>query len=243
MNKIELYDTTLRDGAQSEGVSFSVADKLKICEKLDSLRVHFIEGGWPGANPKDMEFFKKVRSLKLKNSNVVAFGSTRRAKTLARKDLVMNGLLSANTKYVTIFGKSWDLHVRDVFKVDLEENLKMIADSIKFLRSKSKIVFYDAEHFFDGYKSNKDYALKTLKAAEASGAHRIILCDTNGGTITSQVFEIIEEVRSVIKTPLGIHTHNDIEMAVANSIAAVQAGCIQVHGTSMATEKGAAMPI
>lgn len=231
MMKIELYDTTLRDGAQSEGISFSVADKLKICEKLDSLGVHFIEGGWPGANPKDMEFFKKAKNLKLKNSNIVAFGSTRHAKSGADKDKVLTGLLSAGTKHVTIFGKSWDLHVKEVFRVDLEENLKMISDSVKFLRSKGKAVFYDAEHFFDGFKSNKEYALKTLKAAEGAGAVRIILCDTNGGTITSQVFEIVEEVKRAIKTPLGIHAHNDIEMAVANSIAAVQAGCVQVHGT------------
>jgi 2-isopropylmalate synthase len=231
MNKIELYDTTLRDGAQSEGISFSVADKLKICEKLDSIGVHFIEGGWPGANPKDMEFFNKAKSLKLKNSRIVAFGSTRHANVAAAQDKVLKGLVSALTGYITIFGKSWDLHVKDVFKVDLSENLKMISDSVKFLRSKGRTVFYDAEHFFDGYKSNKEYALKTLKAAEDAGAERIILCDTNGGTITSQVFEIVEEVRAVIKTPLGIHAHNDTEMAVANSIAAVQAGCIQVHGT------------
>ena len=231
MGKIELYDTTLRDGAQSEGISFSVSDKLKITEKLDELGVGFIEGGWPGANPKDMEFFTKVRALKLKNSRITAFGSTRHANSSAKSDKVMKGLLSADTKYITIFGKSWDLHVRDVFKVDLEENLRMIEDSVKFLRSKGKIVFYDAEHFFDGYKANKEYALKTLRAAEEAGAERIILCDTNGGTITSQVFEIVEEVRGVIKTPLGIHAHNDCDMAVANSIAAVQAGCLQVHGT------------
>ncbi|MDP3792045.1 MAG: citramalate synthase [Candidatus Omnitrophota bacterium] len=231
MAKIELYDTTLRDGAQSEGISFSVADKLKICEKLDELGVDFIEGGWPGANPKDMEFFKKAKSLKLKNSHIVAFGSTRYAKSKAGSDKILKGLLSAGTKYVTIFGKSWDLHVRDVFKVDLGENLKMISDSVKFLKSKGKTVFYDAEHFFDGYKGNKEYALKTLKAAQDAGAARIILCDTNGGTITSQVFEIVKEVKLVIKTPLGIHAHNDIEMAVANSVAAIQAGCVQAHGT------------
>ena len=231
MTKIELYDTTLRDGAQSEGVSFSVADKLKICEMLDSIGVSFIEGGWPGANPKDMEFFKKIKDLKLKNSTIVAFGSTRRAKSRAGSDLILKGLLSAGTKYVTIFGKSWDLHVKDVLNVDLNENLKMISDSVKFLKSKGKVVFYDAEHFFDGYKGSKDYALKTLKAAEDAGASRIVLCDTNGGTITSQVFEIVEEVKEAIKTPLGIHAHNDTDMAVANSIAAVQAGCVQVHGT------------
>ncbi len=231
MNKVELYDTTLRDGAQSEGISFSVSDKLKISEKLNELGIHFIEGGWPGANPKDMEFFNKVRMLKLKNSKIAAFGSTRHAGSKANADKVIKGLLSAETKYITIFGKSWDLHVRDVFKVDLEENLKMIEDSIKFLRSKGRAVFYDAEHFFDGYMANKDYAIKTLAVAQESGAERIVLCDTNGGTITSRVFEIIEEVRNAIKTPLGIHAHNDCDMAVANSIAAVQAGCVQVHGT------------
>ncbi|OGW94739.1 MAG: citramalate synthase, partial [Omnitrophica bacterium RIFCSPLOWO2_12_FULL_45_13] len=231
MNKIELYDTTLRDGAQSEGISFSVVDKLKICEKLDLLGIHFIEGGWPGVNPKDLEFFKRSKNLKLKNSKIVAFGSTCRAKAPVRQDKILKGLLAADTKYVTIFGKSWDLHVKDVFKVDLDENLRMIADSIKFLKSNGKTVFYDAEHFFDGYKGNKDYAVLTLKAAEEAGAARIIFCDTNGGTITSQVFEIVEEVKSIIKAPIGIHAHNDAEMAVANSVAAIQAGCVQVHGT------------
>ena len=229
--KIELYDTTLRDGAQSEGVSFSVADKLKICAKLDELGVDFIEGGWPGANPKDAQFFKKAKSLKLRNSEVVAFGSTCHANTKASMDAVLKGLLLAGTKHITIFGKSWDLHVKDVLKVDLNENLRMISDSVSFLKSKGKRVFYDAEHFFDGYKSNKEYALKTLKAAQDAGAERIILCDTNGGTVTTQVFEIVEEVRSVMTTPIGIHAHNDCEMAVANSIAAVQAGAVQVHGT------------
>ncbi|MDP3804425.1 MAG: citramalate synthase [Candidatus Omnitrophota bacterium] len=231
MTKIELYDTTLRDGAQSEGISFSVSDKLKICEKLDELGVHFIEGGWPGANPKDMSFFKAAKSLRLKKANLVAFGSTRHSKSKVGRDKVLKGLLNADTKFITIFGKSWDLHVRDVLKVDRIENLRMIEESIKFLRSKGRTVFYDAEHFFDGYKTNKDYALKTLKAAQAAGSDRIILCDTNGGTITSQVFEIVEDVKSVIKTPLGIHAHNDCDMAVASSIAAVNAGCVQVQGT------------
>ena len=231
MDRIELYDTTLRDGAQSEGISFSVQDKLKICEKLDYLGIHFIEGGWPGANPKDMDFFKKVRSLKLKNSILVAFGSTCRANAKASQDRILKNLLDAETKVITIFGKSWDLHVKDVFRIGLEENLRMIEDSVRFLKSKGRKVFYDAEHFFDGYRDNKDYALKALKTAEGAGADTIILCDTNGGTITSQVFEIVEEVRTAIRTPLGIHSHNDCDMAVANSIAAIQAGCAQVHGT------------
>lgn len=231
MAKTELYDTTLRDGAQSEGISFSVADKLKICAKLDELGVDFIEGGWPGANPKDMEFFKKAKNLKLGNSEIVAFGSTCHANTRANKDAVLKGLLSAGTMYITIFGKSWDLHVKDVFKVDLDENLRMISDSVSYLKSKGKIVFYDAEHFFDGYKGNKEYALKTLKSAQDAGAERVILCDTNGGTVTTRIFDIVKEVRSIINTPIGIHAHNDCEMAVANSIAAVQAGAAQVHGT------------
>jgi 2-isopropylmalate synthase len=231
MNRIEIYDTTLRDGSQGEGISFSVADKLKITEKLDELGVAFIEGGWPGANPKDMEYFSKAKKLRLKNAKLAAFGSTRRANTPVDQDIILKGLLSAQTKYITIFGKTWDLHVTDVFKCELAENLRMISDSVKYLTSKGRIVFYDAEHFFDGYKDNKAYALKTLKAAVDAGAKRIILCDTNGGTITSQIFKIVEEVKSVIPTPLGIHCHNDCDMAVANSIAAIQAGCIQVHGT------------
>lgn len=231
MTKIELYDTTLRDGAQSEGISFSVTDKLKICEKLDLLGIHFIEGGWPGANPKDVEFFRKVKTLRLKNSKFVAFGSTRYAGTKAAKDKILKGLLDSGTKFITIFGKSWDLHVHDVLRVDLNENLRMIEDSVRFLKSKGRSVFYDAEHFFDAYKNNKDYALKTIRCAEDAGADRIVLCDTNGGTITSQIFEIVEEVKTSVKSPLGIHAHNDCDMAVANSIAAVQAGCVQVQGT------------
>ena len=231
MQSIELYDTTLRDGAQSEGISFSVTDKLKICEKLGEIGIHFIEGGWPGANPKDMSFFKDARSLNLKKSELVAFGSTRHAHTKANQDKVLKGLLAAGTKFIMLFGKSWDLHVRDVFRVDLDENLRMIEDSIKFLKSTGKRVFYDAEHFFDGYKNNKDYALKTLRVARDAGAERIVLCDTNGGMLTSQVFEIVGEVKAAVAAPLGIHCHNDSDMAVANSIAAIQAGCIQVHGT------------
>ena len=231
MKRIELYDTTLRDGAQSEGISFSVADKLKICEKLDALGIHFIEGGWPGANPKDMEFFRKAKALKLKRSEIVAFGSTRHAGAKAGQDKVLKGLLAADTGTITIFGKSWDLHVRDVLKTQLDENIRMIADSVKFLKSKGRKVFFDAEHFFDGYKANREYAVRTVKAAEDAGADRIVLCDTNGGTITSQIFDIVEAVKDEVKAPLGIHVHNDCDMAVANSVAAVQAGCIQVQGT------------
>lgn len=231
MAKIELYDTTLRDGAQTEGISFSVADKLKICERLDMLEIDYIEGGWPGANPKDLELFRKAKSLKLNKAELVAFGSTRHAGSKAGQDKVLKGLLSAETKVITIFGKSWDLHVRDVLRVEPDDNLRMVSDSIKFLKSKGRRVFFDAEHFFDGYKDNKEYAIKVLRAAGDAGADRIVLCDTNGGTMTTELFKIIEDVRAVIRTPLGIHCHNDSEMAVANSIAAVQAGCAQVQGT------------
>jgi 2-isopropylmalate synthase len=232
MKQVEIYDTTLRDGAQSEGISFSVNDKLKICGKLAEIGVRYIEGGWPGANPKDMEFFKKAQSSGIcGRSKLVAFGSTCKAGAKASQDAVLKGLLSADTDYITIFGKTWDLHVTDVLKADLSENLRIIGDSIKFLKSKGKTVFFDAEHFFDGYDSNPEYAMKALAAAEDAGAERIILCDTNGGAVTSRVFEVVESVRKVIKVPLGIHAHNDSEMAVANSIAAIQAGCLQVHGT------------
>lgn len=229
--KVELYDTTLRDGAQTQGISFSVSDKVRIAEKLDSLGIHYIEGGWPGANPKDVDFFKKAKSLRLRNSKLVAFGSTRRAEMNVSGDSTMKGLLLSGTEAITLFGKSWDLHVKEVLKTTPEENLRMIEESVKYLKSKGKLVMFDAEHFFDGYKENPEYALKALTAAEKGGAERIILCDTNGGMLTSSIFEIVEEVKKKIRVPLGIHAHNDNDMAVANTLAAVQAGCIQVQGT------------
>ncbi len=232
MNKICIYDTTLRDGAQSEGISFSVNDKIRIARKLDELGVDFIEGGWPGSNPKDDEFFKEAaKNLKLKRSKLAAFGSTRRADVSPAKDVVMKGLLRAGTKYITIFGKSWDLHVKTVLKTTLNENLNMIEDSVSYLRKKGRHVIFDAEHFFDGYEENPAYAVDTVRAAERGGAETLVLCDTNGGTVTSRLFEIVEEVKAKVKTPLGIHVHNDADMAVANSVAAVQAGCAQVQGT------------
>jgi len=231
MQKIELYDTTLRDGAQAEGVSFSVNDKLRIAEKLDEIDIHYIEGGWPGANPKDITFFKKVSKLKLKNSKIVAFGSTRYPNTSVSKDKVIKGLLESDTNVITLFGKAWDLHVRDVLKTTLDENLRMIEESITYLRSKGKIVMFDAEHFFDGYKRNPDYAVSVLNCANNAGAACLILCDTNGGCLTSQIFEIVEKLHKKFKTELGIHVHNDNDMAVANSVCAVQAGASQVQGT------------
>jgi len=233
MNKttIQIYDTTLRDGSQSEGISYSVQDKLRIAAKLDELGVDFIEGGWPGSNPKDMAFFKEVKELKFKNAVVAAFGSTRRANISADKDKNLIELVKAKTEVVTIFGKTWDLHVRDALKTSLDENLRMIQDSVAYLVRKKRRVIYDAEHFFDGFKSNADYAMKTLLAAEEGGAEVLVLCDTNGGTIPSDIERVVRYVTDRTKTPLGIHTHNDGSLAVANALSAVQGGAVQVQGT------------
>ena len=231
MKPIQLYDTTLRDGTQGEGVSLSVVDKLRISEKLDELGVHFIEGGFPGSNPKDIEFFKEAKRLRLKAAQVVAFGATRRADALASKDVSLNGLLRAETKTVTLFGKSWDFQVREVLKISLDQNLEVIEDSIRYLKKHGLDVVYDAEHFFDGYLRNPEYALKTLKAAEAAGASVLVLCDTNGGMITSQISRVVKDVLSHLPAPLGIHVHNDSDMAVANSIAAIESGVVHVQGT------------
>ena len=230
MTQIQLYDTTLRDGAQREGISFSVEDKVKIAKKLDELGIHFIEGGWPGSNPKDAEFFVRAQSLGLSQAVVTAFGSTRRAGSKAESDVNLRALVDAQTKVVTLVGKSWDLHVTDVLETTLDENLNMIADSIRYLKSKGCTVFFDAEHFFDGYKANPEYALRTVEVAAEAGADCVVLCDTNGGALPSEVASAI----AVAKTkgvPLGIHAHNDAELAVANTIAAVEAGVIQVQGT------------
>ncbi len=228
---IEIYDTTLRDGAQAEDVSFSVEDKVRIALKLDELGVHFIEGGWPGANPKDIEFFQVMKSTPLQHAKIVAFGSTRKAKNTAMADPTLEALLSAETDIVTIFGKSWTLHVTEALETTLAINLELIADSISYLRSKGRQVFYDAEHFFDGYKMDPAYAMKTIQAAVEAGAERIVLCDTNGGTMPWDIGEIFANVRMNCSVPLGIHAHNDAEMGVANSLIAVQEGAIQVQGT------------
>jgi len=228
---ITIYDTTLRDGSQTEGISFTLNDKLKITQKLDDLGAHYIEGGWPGSNPKDRAYFKEVQSKKLRNARIAAFGSTRRAKTKASEDTNLRELVKSKTGTITIFGKSWDLHVRDVIKTTLDENIAMIADSVAFLKARKKEVFYDAEHFFDGYKRNPEYALKTILAAQDAKADCIVLCDTNGGTLPQEVQRIILEIKTKIAIPLGIHTHDDLGMGVANSIAAIEAGCVQVQGT------------
>ncbi|NQT90044.1 MAG: citramalate synthase [Candidatus Omnitrophica bacterium] len=231
MQKVKLYDTTLRDGSQAEGISLSVNDKLRIAEKLGELGVDYIEGGWPGSNPKDMEFFKKAKKLKLRRSKIAAFGSTRRANIPASKDANIKALLRSGCKVITIFGKSWDLHVKEVLKVSMEENLRMIFDSVRYLKSKKLKVFYDAEHFFDGYRHNPEYAISTVLAAQEAGCDAVILCDTNGGMMTNDLERIVMEIRPKVKVSLGIHCHNDSEMAVANSVAAVQAGCDHVQGT------------
>ncbi len=231
MHKIDIYDTTLRDGSQREGISFSVSDKIKVAQKLDEFGVTFIEGGWPGSNPKDIEFFKRAARVKFKNAKLCAFGSTRRPGIKADEDENLQALVGAKTEVVTIFGKSWDFHVRDALKTSLEENLAMIKDSVAYLKALDKIVIFDAEHFFDGYSANPDYALLTVEAAALGGADVVVLCDTNGGLMPWDLPPIMEAVTSRISTPLGIHTHDDAGMATANALLAVKHGATHVHGT------------
>ncbi len=231
MTKVWIYDTTLRDGTQGEGVNFSLADKLRIAQRLDAFGIDYIEGGWPGSNPKDAEFFEQVRSLELKHARVAAFGSTRRADKRVEEDPQIQLLLDAETPVVTIFGKTWDLHVRDVLRTTLDENLRMIEDSVRYLKSHGREVIYDAEHYFDGWKANPEYALKTLQVAQEAGADWIVLCDTNGGSLPWEIEEGVRAAQAVVDIPLGIHTHNDSGVAVANSLVAVRLGCTQVQGT------------
>lgn len=228
---VHLYDTTLRDGSQGEGVSFSIHDKLRIAHKLDDLGVHYIEGGWPGANLKDDAFFQEARRIVLKRARLVAFGCTRRAKVPADDEPLLRQLLDAETPVCAIFGKSWDLHVAEVLRVSREQNLAMIADSVAFLKAHGREVVYDAEHFFDGYKADPLYALATLSAAREAGADVLVLCDTNGGCLPSEIGAIVGRVVEAGSTPVGIHTHNDCEMGVANAIAGIQAGAVHVQGT------------
>jgi 2-isopropylmalate synthase len=215
---VELYDTTLRDGAQSEGISFSVVDKLNIARKLDEMGIHFIEGGWPGSNPKDAEFFKEARGLKLKRAKIAVFGSTRRPNIKAEKDQNLTMLVESGAKVATIVGKSSEQQVVQVLETSLEENLKMVADSIKYLKSKGLTVFFDAEHFFDGFKANPTYSLSVVEVAADAGADNVVLCDTNGGSVPAEITEAVAAVRKITKVPLGIHAHNDSELAVANSL-------------------------
>lgn len=236
--KIWLYDTTLRDGAQAEGISLSLADKLKIARQLDAMGIPFIEGGWPGANPKDVQFFWQLQEEPLQQAEIVAFCSTCRPHKIAAEDPMLQAILLAGTRWVTIFGKSWDLHVIESLKTSLEENLAMIRDSIAFLVSQGRKVIYDAEHWFDGYKNNPEYALETLRAAIAAGANWLVLCDTNGGALPHEISQVVQDIYQSIpelqqpEAPqLGIHSHNDSGMAVANAIASVRAGATMVQGT------------
>lgn len=231
MQKVYLFDTTLRDGSQAEGISFTVKDKIKIVKLLDDFGIHYIEGGWPGSNPKDVQFFKEVKNLSLKNSKIVAFSSTRRPNIKIEEDKNIQTLVKAETPAVSIFGKCWDFHVEHALKTTAEENLAMIKDTISYLKSLGREVFFDAEHFFDGYKSNPGYALQCLKTADQSGADFLVLCDTNGGTLPFEIEEIIEKIKSQLSKPLGIHAHNDSDCAVANSVVAVEAGALQIQGT------------
>ncbi|HVR86694.1 MAG TPA: citramalate synthase [Planctomycetota bacterium] len=228
---VKIYDTTLRDGTQGEGVNFSMEDKVRIARRLDQFGVHYIEGGWPGSNPKDVRFFQEMQGITLKNSKLAAFGSTRRPNTPAAADANLKRLIEARTAVTTIYGKSWDFQVKEALNTTPEENLAMIADSVAFLLPHFEEVIYDAEHFFDGFKSSKEYAIKSLLAAEASGAKCLVLCDTNGGTMPHDLVEIVREVKKRVKAPLGIHVHNDGECAVANSMAAVMEGIDHVQGT------------
>ncbi|CAI2717179.1 citramalate synthase [Nitrospina watsonii] len=231
MTTIKIYDTTLRDGSQAEDITFTVEDKIRIAHKLDENGFHYIEGGWPGSNPKDVDFFDKVKHSTFKQAKIVAFGSTRSPRKKADQDPNLNHLLRAGTEVVTIFGKSWDMHVKQALETDLDENLRMVAESIRFLKQRTSEVLFDAEHFFDGYKKNPEYAFKVIKEAERAGADWIVLCDTNGGSMPWEVHSIFETVAGEIKTKLGVHTHNDSELGVANALAAVKAGALQVQGT------------
>ena len=229
---VTIYDTTLRDGTQGEGFSLSGLDKIRLAQRLDDFGVDYIEGGWPGSNPKDVEFFEEAKKLHLKHAKIAAFGSTRRKDTAVEEDQQIKLLIDAETPVVTIFGKSWALHVTEVIDTTLEENLAMIQDSVRYLSEAGREVIYDAEHFFDGYKDDPEYALKTLEAAAEGGTRMLVLCDTNGGTLPEEVKEICSAVAARIPSvSFGIHTHNDCELAVANAIAAVEVGAAQVQGT------------
>ncbi len=228
---VEIYDTTLRDGSQGEGISFSVADKLRIAERIDAFGIHYIEGGWPGSNPKDIAFFEQAQQRKFKTARLAAFGATRRKNVAVENDEQVRLLLEAATPVVTIFGKTWLLHVKRVLQTTSDENLAMIADTVRFLKDRDKFVIYDAEHAFDGYKDDREYALATWQAAEEAGADIVVLCDTNGGALPGEISTISATARSKLTARLGIHTHNDIGLGVANALAALEVGATHVQGT------------
>jgi 2-isopropylmalate synthase len=231
MKDVLLYDTTLRDGCQAEDVSFTLEDKLRIAEKLEDMGIDYIEGGYPGSNPRDADFFQRVKKLKLKNARVAAFGTTRKFGAKPSQDINLKLLLAAETPVVTLVGKTWDLHVRDDLRISQKANLEVIADSIAYMKKRVDEVMFDAEHFFDGFRANPEYAIECLKAAQDGGADWIVLCETNGGRLPGEVRDAINHVNRTIKTPLGIHCHNDGELAVANTLAGVEMGATQVQGT------------
>ena len=229
--EIFLYDTTLRDGAAREGVSFSPEDKIKLLKHMDAFGFHYVEGGYPASNPKDREFFEAAKEIKLENARLVAFGSTRRALISASRDKEMKALAASGAISVCVFGKTWDFHVRKALRISLDENVYMVADSVRYLKKKGLEVLFDAEHFFDGYKENPKYALQTVRAAAEAGADWVVLCDTNGGTLPHEVAAIVRDVLRDVKAPIGIHAHNDCECGVANTLAAVREGAKMVQGT------------
>ena len=231
MDSIQIYDTTLRDGTQRKDISLSCNDKLAIAHRLDELGVAFIEGGWPGSNPKDAEFFKRAAEIKWQAAKITAFGATCGVNKTPEEDANIQALLDACTPYCTVVGKTSTLHVFDVLRTTLENNLRMIEQSLAYLRAQGRGVIYDAEHFFDGYKLDPAYSIETLQAAVRGGAETLVLCDTNGGSMPWEVAEIVKAVRAAVDAPLGIHAHNDSEMAVINSLTALREGCIQVQGT------------
>ena len=231
MRLVEVYDTTLRDGTQGEGISFSAEDKVKIALRMDKMGFHYIEGGWPGSNPKDMEFFRQIRQHTMQRARITAFGSTRRPQVEAHADDNLNSLINSGVSTATIFGKTWDFHVTHALNTTLEENLAMIRDSVAYLRSKGIEVIYDAEHFFDGFTANSEYTLSTLRAARDGGAKMLVLCDTNGGSLPGHIREVTALIIKELGIPVGIHCHNDSELAVANSLMAVEAGAVQIQGT------------
>ena len=228
---VTIYDTTLRDGAQTVGIAFSLQDKIRIARELDKLNVDYIEGGWPGANPKDSLFFEEIRKAELHHAKIAAFSSTRRSKTLPQNDKIIEALVASKADVLTVFGKTWDFHVTKALGIPLEENLEIIYSTIAYLKEKGFIVFFDGEHFLDGYTQNPEYAVQCFLAAEKGGADQLVLCDTNGGTLPHEITSIIGAIKNEVKTPLGIHCHNDGGLAVANSLAAVQAGAVSVQGT------------
>ncbi|UCF37913.1 MAG: citramalate synthase [Acidobacteriota bacterium] len=229
--KVQIYDCTLRDGTQGENISLSVTDKLRIAERLDEFGVHYIEGGWPGSNPKDAEFFERAAEMTWKHSKITAFGSTRHWKNPVEEDGNIKALLDARTPAIALVGKSWDFHVHQALGIELDQNLQIIEESIAYLKQHGKEVIFDAEHFFDGYKQNPDYALQVLRCAASAGADWVVLCDTNGGSLPSEIAEIARKVTSELSSRVGIHCHNDCELGVANSLAAIDAGAEMVQGT------------